>query len=47
MVILNVAAQNAMEVLLVEHDQVVDAVLPDGTDQPFRIWIFPRRMRGR
>ena len=46
MVVLEVAAQDATQVLLVEHDHVVQAVSPNGTNQPFDVCILPGRPRG-
>jgi hypothetical protein len=43
---LYVAAQDATQVPLIEHVHVVQAVSPDGIDQPFDVWILPGRPRG-
>ena len=46
MVVLDVAAQDATQVRLVQHDHGVQAVSSDGSDQPFDEWILPGRSRG-
>jgi len=45
MIVLEVAAQDATQVPLIQHDDMVQAFSPDGTDQPFGVWILPRGTR--
>jgi hypothetical protein len=47
MVVFKVTAQDATQVLLVAHDDIVQAFSPDGTNQPFDVGILPRRSRSR
>jgi hypothetical protein len=46
MVILEVAGQNAPQMRLVQHDDVIEHLAPDAPEQPFHIRILPRRARG-
>src|SRR5664279_5741334 len=45
MVVLEVTAQHATQVPLIQHDHMVQAFSPYGTDQPFDVWILPRGSR--
>src|SRR5664280_170317 len=47
MVVLKVTAQDATQVPLIQHDDMVQAFSPDGTNQPFDVGILPRRSRSR
>jgi len=40
--IVKVPARDAAQVLLVEHDDMVQAFPPDGTDQQFDVRVLPR-----
>ena len=44
--ILDVVAEEALEMPLVEHDDVVEALAPDRADHPFDERILPGRSRG-
>ena len=41
MVVLEVATQDATQVLLIQHDDVVKAFSPNGINQPFDVWVLP------
>jgi len=41
-VVFEVTEQHATQVLLIQHDHVVQAFSPYGTNQPFDEWILPR-----
>ena len=41
MVVGEVAPQNASQVLLVENDDVIEALAPDASDHSFAEWILP------
>ena len=45
MVVLKVTVKDTAQVLFVQHDDMVQAFSPDGTDQPFDVWILPRGSR--
>ena len=44
-VIGDVGCEDAVEVNLAEHDQMVETLPPDRADQPFDVSILPRRSR--
>src|SRR6516164_6010802 len=44
LVIFKVAAQNPSQVLLSQHDHVVEAFAPDGADHPLRKRVLPRAL---
>ena len=44
-VIIDVAAQHAAQMVGVENDYVIKAFTPDGADQPFDMTVHPGRMR--
>ncbi len=44
MVVSDVAAENSTEMLLVEDQDMVEALSTNGADQPFAIRILPRRV---
>jgi hypothetical protein len=46
-VIRNVAGHHAPEMALAEHDHVVQALAPEGSDQSLRVRILPRAGRTR
>ena len=45
MVVLEVTAQDATQVLLVQYYHLVQTFSSDGTDQPFDVGILPRQSR--
>ena len=47
LIVCEVVAQNATQVPLAEHDDVVRTVPTDRTDESFQVGILPRRMFGR
>ena len=47
MVIGEIAGQDAVEVSLAEHEHVIQALAPDGADEPLREGILPRALRRR
>jgi hypothetical protein len=46
-VIGDVGCDDAAEVSLAEHDEVVETLPPDRADQPFEVSVLPRRSRSR
>src|SRR5262249_10008564 len=46
MVVGEVSGQDAAEVSLAEDEHVIQALAPDGADEPFRERILPRALRG-
>src|SRR5215467_6885768 len=44
---MEIASQNPPERLLVPHNDVIQALAPNRSDQSFHIWILPRRSRRR
>ena len=46
-VIRDVAGDDAAEVSLAEHDEMVETLPPDRADQPFDVSVLPRRSRCR
>ena len=46
-VIRDVGCDDAAEVSLAEHDEMVETLPPDRADQPFDVSILPRRSRSR
>jgi hypothetical protein len=42
MVVLKVAGQDALEMALVQYDDVVKALSPDGADQALDVGVLPR-----
>ena len=44
-VVIEVARQDASEVGLVEHDDMIQTLAPDRADQPFDVGILPGRPR--
>src|SRR5215831_6263402 len=47
LVVLKIASQNPPQRPLVPHDDVIQALPPNRSDQSFHIWILPRRSRSR
>jgi hypothetical protein len=45
-IVLEVLAQDASQVLLAKNDDVVEAVPPNGTDHALAVRVLPRRPRG-
>ena len=45
MIILEVVARNSTKMSLVEHDDMIEALATDGTDQPLNERILPGRSR--
>src|SRR5215472_13270878 len=47
LVVLKIASQNPPQRRLVPHNDVIQALAPNRSDQSFHIWILPRRSRRR
>src|SRR5215470_16882506 len=47
LVVLKIASQNPPQRPLVPHNDVIQALPPNRSDQSFHIWILPRRTRSR
>src|SRR5215470_12406142 len=47
LVVLKIASQNPPQRPLVPHNDVLQALAPNRSDQSFHIWILPRRTRRR
>ena len=45
MIILAEALQTAAKASFIEHDYVIEALAPDGSDQSFYVGTLPRRVR--
>ena len=46
-VVSGISGQDAAQVTLAEHDEVVETLPPDRADQPFDVSVLPRRSRSR
>jgi hypothetical protein len=45
-VVFEVSFEKVVELTLLEHDDSIQAFAPDGSDQPLRVRILPRRLQG-
>src|SRR6266542_3477514 len=47
LVVMKIASQSAPQRSLAPHDDVIQALAANGSDQSFHIWVLPRRSRRR